>query len=230
MAMRVLATVKALKGFVSLVRDPRQIDGVFRIVDALRTPADVQPMIDHFAKTAVGRSALRDRARLRVDLDALGGLPAGTLGRAYADHMRAHGFDPSDFPSLPSEKVEDFVSAHLYETHDVWHVVTGMGTDVAGELGLQAFYLAQFPAKLGVTLLAAGMLNTLGPANFDDRERRMEEIVRGWLLGRASRPFFGVDWNALWAVPVTEVRARLGVDIASVAARLDGLTVDRLAA
>jgi ubiquinone biosynthesis protein Coq4 len=34
-----------------------------------------------------------------------------------------------------------------YETHDIWHVVTGFHTDVAGELGLQAFYLAQFPGR-----------------------------------------------------------------------------------
>jgi ubiquinone biosynthesis protein COQ4 len=216
----VLAKVKALRGFLMLVRDPRDIAGVFSIVDAIRTPADVQPMIDWFERDAVGRRALAERRKLVFDRDALGRLPEGTLGRAFADHLRVNGFDPSDFPALPVGTQHEFVSAHLYDTHDIWHVVTGFGTDVAGELGLQAFYLAQFPSKLGVTLLAAGMLNTLGPQGFDDREHRMEEVVRGWLLGRASRSLFGAPWDELWALPLAEVRARYGIDRDGVQARL----------
>lgn len=230
MALRVLAGLKALRGFITLVRDPREIDGVFTISDALRTPADVQPMVDWFRRDPTGRRALDERPRLDLDLDRLGRLPPGTLGRAYADHMNGNSFDPKGFPNLPSGNAVDFVSAHLYDTHDVWHVVTGFGTDVAGELGLQAFYLAQFPAKLGVTLLAAGMLNTLGPRGFDDRDRRMREVVRGWMLGRTSRPLFGVRWDDLWALPLAEVRARLGVDTAAVESRLDGIPAQDFAA
>lgn len=230
MAMRVMARLKALRGFITLVRDPREIDGVFTISDAMRTPQDVQPMIDWFRRDPTGASALDERPRLDLDLDRLGKLPKGTLGRAYVDHMRDNGFDPKGFPNLPSGNAVDFVSAHLYDTHDIWHVVGGFGTDVAGELGLQAFYLAQFPAKLGVTLLAAGMLNTLGPAGFDDRDHRMREVVRGWMLGRTSRPLFGVRWDDLWAVPIVEVRARFGIDPDAVEARLDGIPAQSFAA
>ncbi len=229
MAMKVLAGLKALRGFVSLVRDPRQIDGVFTITDALRTPEAVQPMIDWFRRDAVGARSLEERPRLDLDLDRLGKLPTGTLGRAYVDHMRGNGFDPKGFPNLPSSDPIEFVTAHLYDTHDIWHVVGGFGTDVAGELGLQAFYLAQFPAKLGVTLLAAGMLNTLGPIGFEDRDRRMREVVRGWLLGRTSKALFGVRWDDLWDVPVTEVRARLGIDPDAVEARLAGIPAQTFA-
>lgn len=215
----IVARARALGGFVRLVRDPREIRGVFVIADAMRTPELVQPLVDWFERDPVGREAIARRRRPTIDLRRLGALPEGTLGRVYADHMRAQGFDPKDFPSLPSGTPHDYVSAHLYDTHDVWHVVTGFGTDVAGELGLQAFYLAQFPAKLGLTLLAAGFLNTLGPG-FDDRDRRMREVVRGWLLGRTSAALFGVDWDALWDVPLAEVRARLRVDPDASEARL----------
>ncbi len=33
---------------------------------------------------------------------------------------------------------------HLYQTHDIWHVVTGWGNDLPGEVGLGGFYSAQF--------------------------------------------------------------------------------------
>lgn len=48
-----LARMKALRGFLMLVRDPTEIAGVFSIVDAIRTPADVQPMIDWFDRDGV---------------------------------------------------------------------------------------------------------------------------------------------------------------------------------
>ncbi|MDB4929642.1 MAG: hypothetical protein JWM10_2126 [Myxococcaceae bacterium] len=216
----VLARLRALRGFAMLVRDPREIDGVFTIADALRTPAAMQPMVDHFARDPGGRRALAERPRLALDLDALGRLPDGTLGRVFVEHLRANGLDPRDLPTLPGATPHDYVSAHLTDTHDVWHVVTGFDTDVAGELGLQAFYVAQSPSKLAVTLLAAGLLNTLAPQNFDDHPRRLEEIARGWLLGRSCAPLFGVRWDELWAVPMAEVRARLGIDRDGVQARL----------
>ena len=47
---------------------------------------------------------------------------------------------------MDSEEVtnlKSFVSHRLHETHDIIHVLTGFGTDLVGEMGLQAFALAQ---------------------------------------------------------------------------------------
>jgi ubiquinone biosynthesis protein COQ4 len=99
------------------------------------------------------------------------------------------------------------VRAHLYETHDFWHVMTGFDTDVAGEVGLQAFYLAQFPARLAAVLIGLMFLNTF-LYRFDDRDRRMDAMVRGWKLGRDARPLFGVRWDTMWSTPLADVRAQ----------------------
>jgi ubiquinone biosynthesis protein COQ4 len=125
--------------------------------------------------------------------------------------MRRHGLDPSALPTHPVKDDGSFIEAHLRETHDVWHVVTGFEPDVAGELGLQAFYLAQFPNHVAMAILTAGMLNTL-IYGFEDSAARMTQIARGWLLGRKARPFFGTDWKQLWATPLSEVRTRLGLE------------------
>ena len=99
---------------------------------------------------------------------------------------------------------------YWYETHDLWHVVTGFDTDVAGELGLQAFYLAQFPGKLAALILSIGMVNTTLFA-FDERSQRLDAIARGWQLGRTAHSFLAVRWADLWSLPLAEVRARVGV-------------------
>ncbi|HEY1690826.1 MAG TPA: Coq4 family protein [Polyangiaceae bacterium] len=208
-----IAFAKTLWSFVDLVKHPDHLDRVFEISDGMtRKRTEVLAvMAQHFARDPVGAEALRERPRLHVDLDALAQLPAGTLGRVFADHMRANGLDPASIPTLPGTHETEFVRAHLYETHDVWHAVTGFRADVAGELGLQAFYAAQAPGGLPWMLLAMGFLNTALYA-MGEREARFEAISRGWEMGRRARPLFGVRWDTLWSTSLDEVRLSLGVE------------------
>jgi ubiquinone biosynthesis protein COQ4 len=207
-----LLAARAIWGFIDLVRHPEHLDRVFEIADAMSDQKrDVlEKMRDHFAMDPRGAAALRDKRRLVVRLGELQKLPVGTLGRTYADHMRDNGLDPTALPSLPSDSDLKFMRAHLYETHDVWHAVTGFATDVAGELGLQAFYAAQNPGGLSLMLIAMGFLNAALYAN-SDRDRRFEAVVDGWQMGKRAESLFGVRWDDLWTRPIEEVRAELGV-------------------
>jgi ubiquinone biosynthesis protein COQ4 len=208
-----VVTARALWSFVDLVRHPEHLDRVFEISNALSgTRRDVLArMRDHLAKDPRGAKAIAEKPRLSVNLGELAALPPGTLGRTFADHMRANGLDPAAIPTLPSDGELEYVRAHLYETHDVWHVVTGFETDVAGELGLQAFYAAQTPGGLPLMLLAMGFLNT-AIYSMADRERRLDAISRGWAMGQRARPLFGVRWADLWSRPLGEVRESLGIE------------------
>jgi ubiquinone biosynthesis protein COQ4 len=208
-----VGSVRALWSFVDLVRHPDHLDRVFEISDRMvkRRTEVLDSMRDHFRHDPTGAAALRDKPRLDVDLDVLAKLPEGSLGRTFADHMRANGLDPKSLPMLAASDELEFIRAHLYETHDVWHAVTGFKTDVAGELGLQAFYAAQAPGGLPWMLMAMGFLNTALYA-MNDRERRLDAISRGWEMGRAAKPLFGVRWDQLWSAPIEEVRRSLGVD------------------
>ncbi len=209
-----------LRAYTALVRDPNQLDMVFDIVTGLSDPEHLQEMLDDVITTDHAARALEDRVRLPpIDLQALAALPPGTLGRVFADHMLGEGLDPNFFPELPSDTAQEFLLAHLYEVHDIWHVVTGFETDVAGELGLQAFGAAQFPSKVGVMLLSAGLLNTM-IKNWQDRDRILAAIARGWVLGRQTKLLFGTRWNALWEVPLHEVRAGFGLPLQPQQARL----------
>jgi ubiquinone biosynthesis protein Coq4 len=207
-----LLTARAVWSFVDLIRHPEHLDRVFQIADAMSGQSGevLEAMRDHFAMDPRGAAALRERHRLVVSLDDLQKLAPGTLGRTYADHMRANGLDPAALPTLPSDSDIAFMRAHMYETHDVWHAVTAFGTDVAGELGLQGFYAAQTPGGLPLVLIAMGFLNAVLFAR-SDRERRFQAVVDGWQMGKRAESLFGVRWDELWARPIDEVRALLGV-------------------
>lgn len=210
MALAIVRRLQALRCFVVLARDPRRLDVVFSLRESLDDPAAMAPILSRLRALPGPAAALRTRPRLTVDLPTLRRLPEGTVGRAYARFMDEQGLDPASIPTLPAQDDESYLSAHLYETHDLWHVLTGFAPDVAGELGLQAFYLAQLEGPLPVAILAAGMLNTLG--RLDDARARMDAIAHGWALGKASRPFFGLPWAELLGRPLADVRAELGLE------------------
>ncbi len=218
-----LQYAKALRSFVRLVRDPTRLEEVFVLAESVETEEAAARVAEVFQKDPRSARVLRERPRLgEVDLSRLAKLPEGTLGRVFADAMIRMNLDPKDI--LVPEVVEsdfDYVRAHLRETHDVWHPVTGLETDVAGELGLQAFYLAQFQAPLSALLLMVGFANTLF-YGMEDRDRRMREIARGWLIGKRAEPFFGVRWSEMWEMPLDEVRRTLRVDPDLASELIDG--------
>jgi ubiquinone biosynthesis protein Coq4 len=204
-----LATLRIVHGLWRLFRDPNRLDEVYDLAGALETPALLEEMATALAQDPHGARALARRPRLGVvDVDALAALPEGTLGRSFADFLRRNGLDPAPLTDQ-ADKEGEYLVAHLYETHDLWHVITGIDTDVAGELSLQAFYLAQIPGNLGAVLIAIGLLNAVF-FNQADLRPRVDAVSRGWQLGLRSAPLFGRDWARQWDRPLVEIRHELG--------------------
>lgn len=145
-----------------------------------------------------------------IRLEALAALPPGTLGRVFAEHCRERGIDPNLVHVPPDDRV-GWLLHHLYQSHDVWHVVTGWGNDLAGEVGLGGFYAAQLraPAFFGY-MLALVFLNVV--SRRADLDQVFAALGAGHRGGRRAEPLFGTDWDALWAVPLEEVRRRFGID------------------
>ncbi len=212
MLARAWYPTRGLLGVVRLIQNPRALEQVFWVADALEWTEAAEPMVAELRANPRVDRALDERPRVgTIDLDALRALPDGTLGREFARLMDDDGLDPADLPVVEAEDPGAYLFAHLYETHDIWHVITGLPTDVKGELGLQAFYTAQIPGQLAPVLLAVGLLQTAF-RQMDEREDRMELIARGWRMGRRARPLFGMRWAELWDRPVAELREELGIE------------------
>lgn len=211
---------KLFKAGYRLVRNPAALGEVFDIADTLyeQQKPMVQAMVDELKTHQQGRRALELKPRVgRVTVPQLLAMPAGTLGRAFGDFLHTRGLDPSALPHRAAVDDTSFLHAHLYETHDLWHVVTGFETDVAGELGLQAFYGAQLCGRLPSALLAIGFVNTFLFAHHD-RGRRLDAISKGWMLGKSVKPLSGYDWAASFSRPLAEVQAELGFTVPAVQA------------
>jgi len=207
---------EALRAVVRITLDPTNLDEVFVLADLSEESPQLEKILEEVKADPRFAAVMRERPRLgHVDQEALGELPDGTLGERYAAFMRVRGLRHENLQLVEGESDLSFLRNHMRETHDLWHVATGFHTDVAGELGLQAFYLAQFKGPLPVVLLAVGMINTYF-RGMDDADRRLAAIVRGWLLGKRADDLFGLRWADHWATPLAELRERLGLDLDAV--------------
>jgi ubiquinone biosynthesis protein Coq4 len=206
--------VRLLLALGKLTRDLGRLGRVFEINDhlvALRTPTEEAAVIADFRRTPSGHAALRDRTRLGLlNLSELAAFPPETLGSAYARFMRSHGLAADALPSREASSEIEYIIAHYYETHDLWHVVTGFDTDPAGELGVQAVLLAQSHSYLPLLLMAAILTNTALFA-YEDRIARLDALVRGWTLGRSAESLVGIDWRPHLSRPLAEVRRDLAL-------------------
>lgn len=203
--VRIVGVAAALR----LVRDPNRLPDVFLLDRAVATPDVLDKILARISAHPRAKQALEERRRMApLRLDVLAQLPEGTLGRAVADFMRSRGLEPDAIPRRDADDVASYVRAHLYETHDVWHVVTGFDTDVAGELAVQAFYSAQVDGALPRILLIGGLINARieGGADWG---RRLDAIASGWALGKSASPLFGVAWDDWWERPIVDVRREL---------------------
>jgi ubiquinone biosynthesis protein Coq4 len=215
MLRKLIGSVRLVHTLNRLIEDPGRLDIVFELARRTLTGTTLPPEL---AQPEILAYVREPQSPLAVDLPGLRQLPEGTLGRTFADWLTARNFRPGELVEhgYGDNEVERY-RQHLASTHDLWHVLTGFETDVPGELGLQAFYLAQLRTPLALVVIAAMMLRGLRYTD-TDVSTCMDEITRGWHMGKAARPLFGVDWAALWSMPLADVRARLDLVIDPAAA------------
>jgi ubiquinone biosynthesis protein COQ4 len=192
-----------------LLRNPNDLDEVFMLDRALPKSL-LEELVARARSHPEGQRALDERSRVDIDLARLRAMERGTFGRTVAEFFDAHGLDPRSIPKLDANDDASYVQAHLYETHDLWHVALGFGTNVSEELGLQAVYAAQIPGKLAPILIAGGLLQAALWVQ-DDFSARLAAVSRGYTLGKRCVPLFGVPWGSLWSSSLEEVRQQLAV-------------------
>jgi ubiquinone biosynthesis protein Coq4 len=205
--------VKPLYFFFRLARDPRELDRVFQMRDSATDPKMMTAVMNRLRREPGVEAAFAKRARLGAfTLAELRALPEGSLGRAYGAFMEKNGLTPEAIPHVEDDGGPEYMRAHLYETHDLWHVVTGFGPDPAGEAGLQAVYAAQLPGMLPAALVSALLLNAAIERSSVKTKERFDAVARGWELGQRAKMLFGYPWRERFATPLEDVRRELGID------------------
>jgi ubiquinone biosynthesis protein COQ4 len=219
---------RALRALTRVLANPEETDQVLVFSSLVNAGSSPHRLASFYADPRGQR--LFDHACAidshTIDLAALGRLPAGTLGHAYATFMTSHGLTPDVFDGTP-EDIHDphaaYVVQRMRQTHDLWHVVTNAETDPAGEIALQAFTYAQLGAPSSGILAALGTLKTLR----HDR-RIVRDVIAMFRLGQTAEPLAVFAWEDHWATPLAEVRRMLRLPEAP--ASIGGYTRELLAA
>ena len=142
--------------------------------------------------------------------ESLLALPSGSLGRTYVERQLEHGVTPK--PLLSSEEIKSnsvYINHRLRETHDIAHILTGFGNDRIGELGLQAFSIAQYREPLAVMLVFGGLVKTLYERS--ELGPLLHSICLGLTLGLNAKCLLAQKFEEAWHLPLLEWRQRMGL-------------------
>ena len=202
-----------------LVSPGGSLETSFEFFFALAGPI-VDRELRRYLQTSAGPRRLRERSDLNAmlyDREALAALPVGSFGRAYLDYI--DGFE--------TESAEKFTEAAQIErigqrlgwggdhtwfmrrmtnSHDLFHVLAGYGTDIVGEVGVVGFTFGQVPF-LPLAMMTAYM-HVLKPSAPREWIRFVRESVR---YGRGAERLTLLDYESLLPEPLDAVRSRVGL-------------------
>lgn len=200
---------KAVKGAIALLRHPDNLEATFDIVAGLDDTQAFQRMMAYIMSNPDNAAMVRERYLGKLpDLDALMKLPEGSLGREFAARMKASNLDVVFYPKLDVSSDSAYVQMRVRMTHDIWHTITGFNINPEGELGLQAFMLAQLFTPLALVLMSMALLRSLGtrpPSNVKTTMHGLlDQITTGWQMGRTAAPLFAQKWEEGWARPLAD--------------------------
>jgi len=203
--------LKTVQGFLGVVGSPGNTDAVFDIADGLRHTDLYESYLNYAYSQPAIVQILKERYLAPTpDLDKLLQYPSDSLGYLYAFRMKEAKLDPEFYRKLSVDDDYSYIALRIRQAHDIWHLVTGFGTDLPGEMGIQAFSLAQTRSPLAVMLLSATVLYTIKTAG------SLNEIVagiqQGWQMGEKAKPFLAQKWEEHWEKPLSEWRAELNVE------------------
>lgn len=214
--LRNIDYIQTIKGVVTLLRDPGQTDSIYDVEEGLRNIKAAQLSVEFLKSKPEVAAIIAERYLApEPDMEALLKLPKESLGYAYASYLTEAGFDPNFYRKIAVVDDVSYVFLRIRQSHDIWHIITDMKTDVIGELGLKGFELAQTRRPMSIILLAGGLLRTL-LSSPEDLNLLLDRIAVGYRMGAKAKPFLAQKWEENWEKPLSEWRAELGVELAPV--------------
>ncbi len=215
---RKMQPIVAIRAMAKLLKNPEATEEVFVILRALSGDA-IGKGYRRFITTPQAREILDSETSLLEvlgDRDGLRGLPEGSLGQRYlafmeAGNITAEGLkdasEGEDLQRLENPDMETY-ALRLRDQHDLWHVTTGFGRDVAGEACLLAFTYAQTKNR------GIGFIGAMGALKLRKvfGSQFFSSMWQAYQMGRRTSWLPAQRWEQLLALPLEEVRAKLGVE------------------
>lgn len=207
----VLRSLNNLKLLAAVGRSGGELSNIADLVDNFLGSPQMDDCIRRFRELPGGAALMDGRfPPLQPPIDRLETLPSGTLGREYARLILKLGYDPEFFRPRPIESDGQWLTQRIATTHDVHHVISGFGTERAGETGVLAITAAQIGFPAYVLLTSASQL-----ANFRLKLEEFESISRatahGYAIARQAHCLAIARWEEGWEKPISQWRQELGI-------------------
>jgi ubiquinone biosynthesis protein Coq4 len=210
----------SIYAMIMLARRPDNVRYVFMMGDRQDNIAEMArqqgDMRDPFADAPLERMWRERYCPARYDVEDLMRLPEATLGGAYARHMTGRGLRPDFYDDVAPRHKMHYLRLRIRQTHDIWHVLSGFGTDEFGEVGLQGFYFGQFTNGQSALIMAGALLKSILRGRFGDLEKFVEAFCAGYMNARRAKSLLDVRWEEMWKEPLDEVRRRYGIEVARI--------------
>jgi len=209
----------ALKAFRRLVVNKDDTKEAFEIIRALSGQSIPKGYARLISTAAGGRQAhaAEELAVLFEDHDWLAHCPIGSVGATYRDFIGRRGFSAhglaDESRKIGELSIDDlhpiaWYARRIRDIHDVWHVLTGYGTDAMGEACLLGFTHAQ--AGNGALLFLA-IAASLELKRLHWRAPYIAAVAQAWRNGRHAHQLDAIDYAALFIEPLAMARQRLGI-------------------
>jgi ubiquinone biosynthesis protein Coq4 len=212
-----------LEGFLTLANDPTQIRAFYDLHKGLEdTPAMLSFEQTMLAVPEIAQMVDEGYEPPPLTLADLNRMPEGSLGRVHAARM-ADGLDPDvmrrNATSAALEPGESelarkarYLTRRRTMTHDIHHTVTGFGTDLPGEVGISAVYLAQIHQPVSLLYLCAVLLHAMPEPELYGRA--LHRLQEGLQLGWKARNLLAQKWELGRERPLAEWREQLAIESA----------------
>jgi ubiquinone biosynthesis protein Coq4 len=202
----------ALKHGLYVLRNPNRTDEIF--LTAFYTDT---------LKSGFHLEFFQEPAKKLPELSRLQSFPIESLGFIYAHYVEplqatsdlndllieAVDQDRETFGGSLRKRFSDprriYRGRILTEQHDLWHVVTGYGTDEVGEVCLQAFNYAQVGNGLSLLITFGGLLRAFVRGEWS----AFSKVYKAYQRGKNAETLLLVDWDSLWELPLDQARKNL---------------------
>lgn len=158
--------------------------------------------------SADGRALLDRRPEIaETDIEYLRHLPPPSLGRCFADFLDREGIDLAGLaqPTPYTEgELEAYLMRRIRQSHDIWHLLLGLGTQGHEEVLVHCFSIAQTGFPYSLTVIGLGALKHMV---LEQRWTTLaQETRRAYQRGVDAAPLLAVHWESRWEQPLDEVR------------------------
>ena len=212
---RRLEELRMVVALAKFLKEPDQLESIFKVASSVKE----SELSNYMKDTLKGDPLMRELISARWQppkrtLEELRRLPEGTLGNAYANQLISLQLSPEDL--LPKGEIRterDYLELRARQTHDIMHAITGFKTDKAGEIGLQAFNLAQIKSPVSALIIFGAILTALKRKSDFTMDDLLAIMTKGFTMGRNAEILLTKKLEDEWGTDIGELRKKYQIEV-----------------